>query len=72
MIKLSKIQIHRKSQPKELIKKVESRINRKDKTMLQGLVYKLNRRLTEATLIYFAIAKQKRFEGYLANFRLRL
>ena len=35
-------------------------------------VYKLNQRVTEAALIYFAIAKQKRFEGYLANFKLRL
>ena len=35
MVKLKKIQTHRKSQPKELIKQAKSRINRKDKTILQ-------------------------------------
>ena len=35
MVKLNKIQTHRKSQPKELIKQAKSRIDRKDKTILQ-------------------------------------
>ena len=35
MVKPRKIQTHIKSQPKELIKKVNSRMDRKDKTILQ-------------------------------------
>ncbi len=36
------------------------------------LIRKLNQRLTEATFIYYTIAKQEQFESYLVGFRLCL
>jgi len=39
---------------------------------IKCLIHKLNQRLTKAAFIYYAIAKQEQFEGYLTDFRLCL
>ena len=66
MIKLSKTQIHKKNQPKraDQARRIK-KSTEKTRQCSKGSVYKLNQRLTEAALIYFTNAEQKRFEGYL-------